>query len=285
MAAEKTAKKTGAGSSSKAKPPRAKRAAASAKPAVKKVWAVVNHQSRLQSSQQRIDVLQTSSPYIQMPVRPRSNTPDLILFAQQLDSLLAEAKTQACWMRFWLIAAWAYDAPIRYKGHLLGITRKPATVKEIAAAMRCTSAEARKTLGVLERCGLVERIDCPEFDAIEPPPSRRTGWRGDGLEEIETWLDLFEALADRWSVEIPPRPAADLLQAAADTADWAVDLAGRCTEHVRTVEDQLADAGRRAAVMAKMIDRQRDRADRLFDTCGELRAKIRSAFDCGLNRN
>jgi len=175
MAARKTAKKTGSG----ARAAKAPQKASKAKGPAKKVWAIVNHQSRLQSTQQRIDVLQTSSPYIQMPVRPRSNTPDLILFAQQLDSLLAEGKTQVAWMRFWLIASWSYDTTIKYKGHLLGIRRKPATVREIAAAMRCTTAEARRTLGVLERTGLVERIDCPDFDAIEPPPSRRAGSRDD----------------------------------------------------------------------------------------------------------
>ena len=122
-------------------------------------------------------------------------------------------------------------------------------------------------LGDGDRRRLVKRLGEAEIEAADY--RRRYG-------AAIGYADKFAAEADELG-----RQARD----ADDTADWAVDLAGRCTEHVRTVEDQLADAGRRAAVMAKMIDRQRDRADRLFDTCGELRAKIRSAFDCGLNRN
>jgi len=137
----------------------------------------VKHQDRLQSSRGRVDILVKSSPYIQLPVRPRGDTPEIVLFAQQLECLLADPDTRPAWAAFWLIAQKAYDAPAVYKGYLLGLDRRPAGPVTIAKWIYGTPAETRKTLAILERTGLIERVECPDFDAAPRPKSRRHDWR------------------------------------------------------------------------------------------------------------
>lgn len=155
--------------------PKPKPAPATTKPPAKKVWMIMDHENRLQSSTQKIDVLQTSSPYIQMPIRPR--TAELILFTQQLDALMVSERTRLAWMAYWLLAKWSYDAAIRYKGFLLGVTHKPATVKEIAAKIFTNPNDAKKTLTILKRGGLIEQVECPDFPNMTPPKGRTEGWR------------------------------------------------------------------------------------------------------------
>ena len=181
MAKKKTKKKKKVakpGPEPRPKPRRTRRPPARG-PVTRKVWSIVNHEARLQSTQQRVNILQKSSPYIQLPVRPRSDTPDLILFSRQLAALLDRDETRIAWMRFWLIAAWSYDTEIQFKGLLLGLTRKPAATREIAAQMYCDPVAAKRTLAALERSGLLERIELPDFNGIDPPKSRRAGWRDD----------------------------------------------------------------------------------------------------------
>ncbi len=140
------------------------------------VWRIVEHDARLQSTGGRsIDVLINSSPYIQFPVHPKDA--EIILFKQQLDSLLSDVKKRPAWMTFWLLAQWSFDTEVRFKGFLLDVTRQPASNAFLAERIGLTVSDIRKHLAVLEKAGLMERVEWEDPSEKPRPKSRNADWR------------------------------------------------------------------------------------------------------------
>jgi len=155
------------------------------------VWRIVNHNQRLQSTGAPTDPktgvpkdpkwIQESSPYIQFPVRPKND--EIILFKQQLDSLLSDAKKRPAWTTFWMFALRSFDNEIRFRGLFLSLTRQPASNTFLAELTGLTTVEIRKHLAILDKAGLIERVKWDD-PALKPlPKSRRAGWRKEAREK------------------------------------------------------------------------------------------------------